>query len=65
MHYSKPVQDAITYMNEDLSADLSLEALANHVHFSPYHFHRLFLLCTGEAPMEYIHGNVSGQLHGI
>ncbi len=54
MHYSKPVQDAINYINENLIADLSLEALANHVHFSPYHFHRLFLLCTGEAPMEYV-----------
>lgn len=54
MHYSKPVQDAINYINENFTADLSLEALADHVHFSSYHFHRLFLLCTGEAPMEYI-----------
>lgn len=54
MHDSKPVRDAINYMNENLTADLSLEALADHVHFSPYHFHRLFFLCTGEAPMEYI-----------
>lgn len=54
MHYSKPVQDAINYINENLTDDLSLESLAYHAHFSPYHFHRLFLLCTGEAPMEYV-----------
>ena len=54
MHYSKPVRDAINYINENLTEDLYLEALADHVHFSPYHFHRLFLLFTGEAPMEYI-----------
>lgn len=54
MHYSKPVQDAINYINENLTVAMSLEVLADYVHFSPYHFHRLFLLCTGEAPMEFI-----------
>jgi len=29
MHYSKPVQDAINYINENLTAALSLEALAD------------------------------------
>lgn len=54
MHYSKHVQEAIHYINENLTAQISLEVLADHVHFSPYHFHRLFLLYTGEAPMEYV-----------
>lgn len=44
MHYSKHVVRAINYINENLTSDLCLEALASHVHFSPYHFHRLFLL---------------------
>lgn len=54
MYYSKPVQQAINHINENLAEDLSLEALADHVRYSPYHFHRLFLLCTGETPMEYV-----------
>lgn len=54
MHYSKPVQEALNFINEHLTIDISLEALATHVHFSPYHFHRLFLLSAGETPMEYI-----------
>ncbi|HEX3030017.1 MAG TPA: helix-turn-helix domain-containing protein [Clostridia bacterium] len=54
MHYSKPTQDTINYINENLTTNLSLEALAQHMHFSPYHLHRLFLLCTGETPMEYV-----------
>jgi len=54
MHYSRPVQEAINYINQNLTECLSLEALADYAHFSSYHFHRLFLLCTGEAPMEYI-----------
>lgn len=54
MHYSRPIQEAINYINEHLTDEISLEVLADHVHFSPYHFHRLFLLFTREAPMEYI-----------
>lgn len=54
MHYSKPVQEAVNYINKNLTADISLDALAELVHFSPYHFHRVFLLCTGETPMEFI-----------
>lgn len=54
MHYSKPVREAINFINENLTANISLETLAEHIHFSPYHFHRLFLLHVGETPMEYI-----------
>ncbi len=54
MHYSEPVQKAINYISENLTAELSLEVLALYTHFSSHHFHRLFLLCTGEAPMEYV-----------
>nr|WP_221226860.1 helix-turn-helix domain-containing protein [Paenibacillus baekrokdamisoli] len=54
MHYSEHVQEGINYINDNLTSEISLKALAEHVHFSPYHFHRLFLLCTGEAPMKYL-----------
>lgn len=54
MHYPEHIQEGINYINENLTAEISLQALADGVHFSPYHFHRLFLLCTGEAPMKYV-----------
>jgi AraC-like DNA-binding protein len=54
MNYSKPVQEAVNYINNNITTDISLEALAELTCFSPYHFHRMFLLYTGEAPMEYI-----------
>jgi AraC-like DNA-binding protein len=54
MNYSKLIHEAVNYINNNITADISLEALADLTHFSPYHFHRMFLLCTGEAPMEYI-----------
>jgi len=54
MYYSEHVLKTKNYINENLTTDLSLETLAEHVHFSPYHFHRLFLLYTGQSPMEYV-----------
>lgn len=54
MHYSEPILKTINYINKNLTSDLSLDDLADHMHFSPYHFHRLFLMCTGTAPMEHI-----------
>ncbi|HEY2494319.1 MAG TPA: helix-turn-helix domain-containing protein [Paenibacillus sp.] len=54
MHHTEQVQESVRYINQNLNAELSLEVLANHAHFSSYHFHRLFLQCTGEAPMKYV-----------
>lgn len=54
MYYSKPVQDAVNYINQNLLCDIALDSLAKHVNFSPYHFHRMFLFHTRETPMEYI-----------
>lgn len=57
MHYSITVKEIQAYMKDHLTEDLSLEVLAQRAHFSTYHFHRLFALCTGEAPMEFVRRN--------
>lgn len=54
MQCSEHIQESIRYIYGNLTTEISLELLAGHVHFSPFHFHRQFLLCTGEAPMEYL-----------
>lgn len=54
MHYTEHVQKTINFINENLTEEISLKTLADYVHFSPYHFHRLFLLNIGEAPMEHL-----------
>lgn len=54
MKHSEHVQNVKKYINENLTEEISLETLAELVHFSPYHFHRLFLMNTRETPMEYI-----------
>lgn len=37
------------HVRRNLTGDLSVEALAEAVHFSPYHFHRLFTAVMGET----------------
>ncbi len=42
------------FVSADLCQDLSLEALAEQVGFSPYHFARLFRRTTGESPHQFV-----------
>lgn len=42
------------YIDRHLDAPLNLEALAAVAHFSPYHFHRLFLAWMGETLGDYL-----------
>lgn len=37
------------FVRRNLTGDLSVEALAEAVHFSPFHFHRVFTAVTGET----------------
>jgi len=41
-------------VQDQLSQDLSLEALARQIGFSPYHFARLFRQTTGESPHQFV-----------
>ena len=54
MQYTNFLQETLFFINENLTADISLESLAERMNFSPYHFHRLFKAFTGEVPMEYV-----------
>ncbi|WP_338257801.1 AraC family transcriptional regulator [Dictyobacter halimunensis] len=42
------------YVRAHLDQELSLEALARQVGFSPYHFARLFRQSTGESPHQFV-----------
>ena len=48
------IRTAISYINENLSADLSLEALAEVVSFSPIYFHNCFRASTGKTLRAYV-----------
>jgi len=42
------------FVQDHLSQELSLEALAQQIGFSPYHFARLFRQTTGESPHQFV-----------
>ena len=50
----KAIEKAIKYIKENLTSDLSLEAIANQAGFSPVHFHNVFKASTGKTLHEYV-----------
>ena len=48
------VEKTITFIKNNLTAELSLEALASEVKFSPVYFHRLFKASTGKTLRCYV-----------
>lgn len=48
------IDDTLKYINRHLSADLTLEMLANRVSLSPFYFSRRFKEETGSPPYRYI-----------
>lgn len=44
---------AISYINDNLANDLSLETLAAEAAMSPFHFARAFKKATGRSPLQY------------
>ena len=50
----KSIQQAIEYINEYLTEDLSLEAIATSIGMSKYHFCRLFRQEMGLTPWQYV-----------
>ncbi|HCA08855.1 helix-turn-helix domain-containing protein [Chryseobacterium sp.] len=52
--HKKRIIKAIRYIDNHLDADLSLENIAEIAMYSPFHFHRIFKLITGETLQNYI-----------
>ena len=52
--YVERVNAVIDYIEAHLAEDLSLAALAEVAHFSPYHFHRVFSTLVGETLSRFI-----------
>ncbi|MFN8440818.1 MAG: AraC family transcriptional regulator [Caldilineaceae bacterium] len=47
--YQQRIDAVISYVRENLDAELSLETLAKVANFSPFHFHRIFKALTEET----------------
>lgn len=52
--YKKRIVKAIRYIDDHLDTDLSLQKIAEVGAYSPFHFHRIFRLVTGETLQQYI-----------
>ena len=52
--YIKRVNTILTYIDNNLSGDLSLETIAKLGFYSPFHFHRLFKSITNETLNGYV-----------
>jgi AraC family transcriptional regulator len=50
----RQVQGVTDFVLAHLSQDISLEALAQQIGFSPYYFARLFRQTTGESPYQFV-----------
>lgn len=50
----RQVQQVLEFIREHLSEQLSLEALARQVGFSPYHFARVFRQALGASPHQFV-----------
>ena len=48
------IEGVISFIKEDLTADLSLEKVAEYASFSPIHFHNCFKRSTGKTLREFV-----------
>ena len=53
-HYDEKISATLSYINENLSEELSVDELADRVHVSRYHFMRLFKAQTGTSVHAYV-----------
>lgn len=54
MNYLDSIQEAISYIEQNILEDIELETIARKVYMSNFHFHRVFSLLTGVSVKEYI-----------
>lgn len=52
--YLKRINQALKYIEQHLTDDLSLETVSQVAHYSPFYFHRLFKAVVGETLNTYI-----------
>ena len=54
MDWVKTINNAIAYMENHLTDDITLADIAKSVNISAFHFQRAFSLLTGMTPTEYV-----------
>lgn len=52
--YKSRINSVILYIEKNMDKPLSLDDIARHANFSPFHFHRIFTALEGETPAGFI-----------
>ena len=52
--YKSRINKVMNYVDNHIDQTLSLGALASVANFSPFHFHRIFTVMTGETPGNFV-----------
>jgi AraC family transcriptional regulator len=52
--YMARINRVTNYVDSHIDGALNLSTLAEVAHFSPFHFHRIFTVMTGETPNDYV-----------
>lgn len=54
MEWTDVIQESVCYIEKHLTEDITIYDVANHVHVSPFYFHKGFRFLCGYSVMEYI-----------
>ncbi len=54
MEWSEAVGEAVRYMESHIMEDITMHDVAEHVHISPFYFHKGFSMLCGYSIAEYI-----------
>lgn len=54
MNWTNSIQEAIEYIEQHITDDISAENVANHVHIAPFYFQKGFSMLCGYSVSEYI-----------
>lgn len=54
MEWTKAIQEAVNYVENHITEDITIHDVASHVNISPFYFHKGFRLLCGYSVTEYI-----------
>lgn len=54
MEWAEAISEAVRFMESHITEDITVNAVAEHVHISPFYFHRGFSMLCGFSVAEYI-----------
>lgn len=55
MEWTKAIREAVNYIEDHMTEEITLKDVSDHVNISPFYFHKGFSMLCGYTLMEYIH----------